>query len=489
VQDPGEWVVTTKDGTKYSFGMSRSGDSDQALFDNLWDESAAKSQPVETLINIDNMTKPDEGGTIRRKVVKYLLREVEDTSGNKMFFEYEGETRTVRGCDAFNGRSNTADWVGQKWYHRATLPSRVSWGTRGDDASSATMWVDFGYNTRSDDSSWGDSGDSSCTQPQYSNNRLENIKVFVDGPSGDHLLRQYDLTHGYEVHSGDAKHLRLDKVSLKGKGNASNSPIGELFNQSFSYSQNHTRVDDGDPETPDTLVDDGLNGLRLVEARHSMGGRVTYKYQQFPVGQCKRSKDGEWSNCAYRDDKKRVLVKQHNVYDSLTANAAAVSSTVYGYIGGLERYDVRAGLTTLGHAEVTATVYDGTEEQAYNVNTFYQRDDGDAFDYNGNQSALRSPHPALGRPKDSFVWQSKALATASGDCEGRPEGGGRCLLSKTENRWETLTKASGTWQVATVFDTHPRWARAQTVETKVDGSPVGKQRFGYENTYGRFLHC
>jgi len=480
LQNPGEWIVEAKDGTTYYFGMPQDGN----VFNNLWNWNAAKWQPVETLVNIDNMTNPDQGGTIRRKVVKYFLREVVDPSGNRMFFEYQGESRVVSGCDRFNGRSNTDQWVGKKFYHRATLPTAIRWGTQGD-ASTAKMRVDFGYEDRSDDNSWSDSG---CNQAQYSNRRLANIKVTVDVNGTDHLLRRYDLTHGYETRGND-KHLRLDKVSQRGSANQNGQVGSELFNQTFVYSRNHTKVG-GDINNNQHLENDGFNGLRLIEGKHSMGGKVTFKYQKFPVGYCRRGKTDAWSNCDYRFDKKRVQVKQHNVYANHKTSVAD-SSTIYEYFGGLERRDDRAGITSLGHAEVKTSVRDGAgKEQAYYHNTFYQRPDGAGLGRGGDEVTVRSPHPALGMSRANKVWQPKDLATASRRCDGRSEGGGRCLLSHTENRWETLTKSSGTWQVATTYDNaHPRWTRAQSSTTVVDGSARTEQKFAYDNTYGNRVYA
>jgi len=237
-KDYAPWTIITADGTRYTFG-------DATVTDSAFVANTTTATFIER----------QGGGAYERLAKEWYLHTVEDTSGNRMTYEYAAEQGQEPDC----GSS-----LAQQWYVRAIYPVQILWSSHpsGDAALNvpAKLRVQFGY-ANSDRLDWNidgaveDNDETECKQVKFARrDQLSTVSVQVDA-GGWQTVRSYVLGQSYSTSN---RRILLNTLEQRGKD-------GSVF-------QRHTFTYEGTT----------LNAIRLKTAANGWGGKVTYTYTAHP---------------------------------------------------------------------------------------------------------------------------------------------------------------------------------------------------------------
>lgn len=236
------WEVMTKDGTKYLFGETEA--------DRAWD------------INTPDPAHPESQAPV---VYRWMISKIIDTHNNLMQFTYEKEEQQIAidYADLHPEADRTCEGKEQgKNYVRAIRPKTISW-------SEGHYRVEFDWENRDDGNIGaiinGEQAGKSCKQTQYTTQRLNQIRVLVDGA----LLRKYLLSYRYTRLNGDYPlrpivHSLLNRITMYGTDGTSSLPP-----YTFGY--------EGDVVGSDNNKG---NEVYLSWANNGYAGKVTFTYDR-----------------------------------------------------------------------------------------------------------------------------------------------------------------------------------------------------------------
>lgn len=175
-----EWVVTTKDGTIFTFGNT----------------NESKAWSVET-------PDPQNPTSQQNVVYRWMLSSITDTHNNSVAYTYTQEVSNV------NSKGDPACREAGKPYIRSIYSNTITWGGNH-------FTVVFNYEDRLD---WKfENIDTSCAQSHYTNKRLKDISIKTDG----NLIRQYTLDYKYPVTG--INHSLLKTITQKGLNGQTSLP-------------------------------------------------------------------------------------------------------------------------------------------------------------------------------------------------------------------------------------------------------------------------
>ncbi|MBP7963694.1 MAG: RHS repeat-associated core domain-containing protein [Caldilineaceae bacterium] len=413
------WIVTTGDGTKYTFGGP---DGNMQNFESYY----------------------NGGWRHRRAVNRWYLREVRDILGNRMNFNYTRETRLL------GGNCLTGGWWPneQRWYDRSYYPTEIYWS--GNDGAGVPMRMRVRFETESRDDWKIDGSINSCDAALYTNNRLKRIWVEVNDVQvgGWHALRKVELGYSYSapVNNGrwpQAQHSLLNTIQQYGKNGGS-----WLNTQTFTYAGTH-------------------NDIRLSTADNGQGGVVHYVYH----GNEEPQVCGGDGCISYYNHSYRHPLYQMNVYDGL----GSVQTTTYVYSGAKAHVvdnniywasqDGFKGYEYLGHAYVKATMYEKVAIGQNSMQTIVQQDE-QWFHQSVVSGNTQVVDPRRGRSYQHKTWNTVNYTKYVDDY----------------TFWTALKKTGTTWAATTSFNTTDiYWVRQDAKKVWSDNGS-NEQYLYYETT-------
>lgn len=276
--DNGEyWKITTPDGTRYYFGLTRlPGWTSGGTTTN-----STLGVPVYGNDTGEPCNKPTFAASVCQQAYRWNVDYVVDRNGNAMSYYYDVET----GKYGANLGASVAS------YARGATLKRIEYGLRDGNAyAQAAARVVFttadrcvaGQNCAVHDAkSWPDvPWDTDCAQADckdelspsfWSTKRLAkiNTQVSTGGNNWAHV-DQWDLAQSYPA-PGDATAAPLWLDSITRTGLAADTPVS-LPPVTFGYEMKPNRVD----SDPDGLP--ALNRPRIVSVTNESGGRVNVTY-------------------------------------------------------------------------------------------------------------------------------------------------------------------------------------------------------------------
>lgn len=257
--DTNTWIITTQDGTRYIFGSPVKSDG-TPLDEALTPLTLAKTHPGNC----------GGGNTTKGTPYKWYLREVKDTNGNTIIYEYDKDwAETYYGACESRG------------FTTATYLKRIKYNFKNGNYQTT---IDFNYEDRPDYQTfdwlryhrqqcknskiWSESDcDKFAGKVQYrvARKRLKEIVVNVTGRQARRYVLNYEMSPGRGTfgqpenpdkwHPG---HSLLKEIRQYGTGSESLPPY------TFDYSQI------GDDDNP--------NNIYLTRAKNGYGGEVIYEY-------------------------------------------------------------------------------------------------------------------------------------------------------------------------------------------------------------------
>lgn len=290
------WTITTKDGTKYTFGSTK-------------DETYNNFPEIATAYEIQDKTDPAHPGTGTSAKVgyKWMVKKIEDTHGNTTSFQYQTEIGTdIRGVSDGSGCQGNYSPPENHQYVRFIRPVSISWNNNHYTA-------EFGYEDRTDKNI--DNPNPSCNNPQkhFTDKRLKEILVKID----EQLLRKYTFEYQYAAAPSlqGPSHSLLTKIAQFGTDGATSIPP-----YTFSYLY-------PDVDFSSITVKSG-NAAYIQIADNGYNGKVTYEYRWGSIWICNQS-----NQCTPAPNStNRVRVAKKTVEDGMGNNIT--SSISYSDDGG-----------------------------------------------------------------------------------------------------------------------------------------------------------
>lgn len=226
-----QWFITTKDGTKYTFGspLVPSGYTDE-------------SDPATGYTIQDDL----DARVSKRIGYKWMVKRIEDTHGNAVDFHYDQEVVAIAGVSDGSGCQGNFDPPENHQFVKNLTPKLITW-------NGGHNTVELLYEPRTDTDI--DNPDTSCPKAQkyFTNKRLKEVLVKVD----NNLLRKYTLTYQYAQNRPN--HSLLTNISQLGTDGATFLPP-----YTFEYHQD--------------LIASG-NAVYLKTANNGYNGKVNYEYR------------------------------------------------------------------------------------------------------------------------------------------------------------------------------------------------------------------
>lgn len=364
VYDPNEWVITTKDGTKYYFGeadFTKKINSDGRIIGSV------DYKPKNELIGSSNGNAYVEFGRINSgkdiMVTKWLLRRVEATDGREIDYNYEAD-------QAFSG---------SVFVTTSTYPKSIYW-------NKAKYRVLFGREDR------GDKGER-----DFMKSRLKDVRVEVQKSTDKNyaLVRKYALSYYPDAE----KHI--DKISneknsvektanswgisfLKSYQEFGTDDTTSLPSTSFSYSQIQFAGED---------FSEG--SVYLSTIGNGYGGDTVFKYEPYFVPMFDSTGVG-------REQHRRVRVTKKTIFDKVRARSSReeyIYSSPLGFVRDYGKIPGEKGGVAyefLGHKNVEVKSFDFDEKILGHSEAF--------FNQVNTATGCFEPRPDKGQPNRSLIY-------------------------------------------------------------------------------------
>ena len=464
VVDTGNWIVTSQDGTKHTFGSFPSvdprpdpGSTDQTV------NPLASDSPQSMVINL---TKD------HWQVNKWYLRESVDTQGNYISYAYHSDQRRLRPNSGNQCTTDSA--MNQASYYTHIRPNVIQWGGNKQTGEGHTMQLYFNYNPRQDirsnvhlpgnpianNKDW---ALARCIQYTYSTQLLNYIAVQVKVGGTFKTIRRYDLNYGYTNPSGVdwyIKHLKLNEI--KHEGASPSGSLSVLNTYTFGYQQ----------LTPHAQV-------YLNTANNGWGGKTTYNYQLASTTEYEISDDNP--NTIIDTDTKNYRQRVHRV--KVEDGVGNYFWTRY-YSNNSRQRLYRDAVEYLGHnyvASYTFTKNKPYSDTASNTTNEVMRTQHWFRQLDGQGGG--DPDPRVGRVYAVNIWQKKA--SLGGSCGQRIEESGRCRMQRIHTTWTALTGSGTSWTSTSNYHAYPRWVRQDQVIVSQEHS---QQSPGYVNSTTKYFY-
>ncbi|MET8655749.1 DddA-like double-stranded DNA deaminase toxin [Streptomyces griseus] len=282
--DGEHWVVTTTDGTEYSFGLNQlpGWEAGNEETKSTWTAPVFGDDKGEHCYNATFASAHC------KQAWRWSLDYVKDTHGNVMSYFYEPETNYY----ALNGKTD----VNGTAYHRGGYLKRIDYGQRDGQAytAKAPARIDFkvterclptdtfdcapSKRTKANAANWPDvpvdqecAASTKCTVGQtfFTTKRLTGITSQIrTGATTYRDVDHWSLTHRFHDNGDDSKALWLDKIQHEGRdGTSVKMPAIELFGEQLI-----NRVDTvGDNIAP-------FHRYRLATVLSETGSQLTVNY-------------------------------------------------------------------------------------------------------------------------------------------------------------------------------------------------------------------
>jgi RHS repeat-associated protein len=286
------WVVTTTDGTRYTFGREQRG-ADVGSTDPTKNLRSAWTVPVYANNSGEaGFASSNFAGSVLPQAWRWNMDYVVDTSGNSMTYWYTEEGNSYTENYSRNSRGAVAQYVRGGYLSRIDYGQRAGSETGSTTTATAPMWVGFavaercvagacgtGEITQAAAPNWPDvPADLICTSATscpmvgspafFSRKRLTAVSTHVAGRG---VVDTWNLGQTYPD-PGDGTSASLWLSSVQHVGGSGGTSV-TLPNVTFSGEQRANRVDNGLDEGPP------MNRYRLNRIASESGGVTTIAYK------------------------------------------------------------------------------------------------------------------------------------------------------------------------------------------------------------------